>query len=294
MPWQFSVLFYVFLSSSRAIVNRRIGLLKQDVSLYALSASFICVASVGVVSSLLLPGNINHTAAREAWIFIVGGGSLFAVLNLLVLKLFRYVPASIAVFMSLLNTLSVIIFAYVLTSESLTGVQWLGAGVLLTAVILIALIAQKRKGVKKHQNMLLGTGLAVAAALLFGPAIVNENYLIGRIGIETYLLYGWGLQAIMSLLLAFTLRDKSKSTRKLPAKVHKLVWLYGGLLGAAGFFFVQSLNDSGNSSVTSISATARVAVVVVFSYVLLGEKDNLKLKLLGLVITGIGLTLLFA
>jgi drug/metabolite transporter (DMT)-like permease len=293
MPWQVSILFFTFLSSSRAILNRKIGLNKQDLTLYALVASFICVFSGGVLFTLLSNQTVNHALALEAWPRLVFGGTLFAAINVMVLKLFRYVPASIAVFISLLNTLSVILFAYIFTDENLNQLQWLGALLLFFVIVLVGYISHRNNKVKKHQNILLGVLLAVMTALLFGPAIVNESYLIGTLGLETYLVYGWGLQATMSLLLAFVLKDRKRKKLKLPLKTHVLIWTYGGLLGAAGLMFTMTLDNSGSSSITAVAATASVALSVVLAYFFLHEKDDLALKLLGLVLAGCGLTLLF-
>ena len=122
---------------------------------------------------------------------------------------------------------------------------------------------------------------------------MNEKYLIDRIGLETYALYGWGMQATSAFFLAFVLRDKSKKKKPVTSQMHRDVWIYSVILAMAGLSFVTTLKNSDSSSLTSVSATAKVAFTVVVAYFVLHEKQFVKLKFLGLGLSAIGLFLLF-
>ncbi len=292
MPWQVSIFLNILLSSSRAIQNRRIGLHKIDVSAYALAASFVCVFLTGLIYSLISWSSVDNNAALNAWPYLVFGGTLFACINLMVLKLYRYVLASVAIFMSIINTLSVVIFAYFFSSETLGSKQLIGIGFLATAIILIGYVSKKNsKG--KSKNLIISVLLVLGTALLFGPAIVNEKYLIDRIGLETYVLYGWGLQAIVSIILALVVTKGNIKLNKYTPKMHIDVWIYAVLLGFSGLFFVLSLRNSGSASLVAASSTAVVAVTIMLAYFILNERSYLFAKLVGLTLSFIGLFLLF-
>ncbi len=243
---------------------------------------------------MLTGESIQHSRAIAVWPFLIAGGVFFASINVLVIKIFRYLPASIAVFMSLLNTLSVVLFAYVFTDETLSIRQWSGALLLLTTILLVAYISKKNnKRNLPDKKILLGVGLSVLVALLFGPAILNEKYLIDTLGLETYVLYGWGCQAVSAFILAFYFRDKNRKLKDFEMKIHLNVWLYGLLLVFSGLSFVLSLKNSGSSTLTIVSSSASIVLTVILAYIVLHERKDTFLKLTGLIISFLGLMLLF-
>ena len=295
MPWQLTAALYVFFTSLRSIQNRIIGKNSIDLTLHALAISFVCVLIVGLGVAVNSWSLVNHQAALDNALRLVGGGTVFALLNYVTIKLFRYVPASVAVFISLFNTLSVLLVASIFTGENLSTRQWLGAAILFATIILIAMRVRMKNKKKNDKNIALGVGLALLGAVLFGPAIVNEKILIDSIGLETYVLYGWGLQAIMSFALVWVLQRRMKTVSyfTLPRKIKRDLFVYGGLLGLAGLSFVSTLNNSGSASISAISGTANVATTVFLAYFLLKERDHFMLKLCGIILAAAGLLLIF-
>lgn len=294
MPWQVSALLYILFSSTRAIQNRRIGLYKTDLTAYALAASFVCVFTGGLLYALFSWSSVDHEAARNAWPFLVVGGSLFGCINVLIIKTYRFLPASLAIFMGILNTISVILFAYIFTEETLSVRQWIGATILLTAIILVAMINKRNRATKYQKSIVIGIILTVLTAFLFGPALLNEKYLINRLGLETYVVYGWGLQAISAFILAYFIHKNTKMKGRITTKMHVDVWVYGLLLILAGLMFVLSLQNSGSASLTAIISVANVVLTAVLAYIFLKERSYLLAKSVGIILTGAGLYLLFS
>jgi len=292
MSWQITTLIFILTTSARAIQIRRIGLFKKDVSVYLLVASFTCILFVGLVTSLLNWNNVDHLAAFKAWPFILVGGLMFASVNIVVYKLYRYIPASIMAFTTLLNTLSVVLFATLAGGESLSSRQLYGAFLLFISVITGGLLTNKSK--KSNNNIGLAIGIIVIVALLFGPAIMNEKYLISRIGFNTYLFYGWGLQALSAFLLAIIFKNRSVNKQKLSKHIHFNVWISGALLGLGGLAFVTSLSHSGSASTLVLSSTATIGLTVFIAYFVLKEKDHLLAKIFGLILSVFGLLLLLS
>lgn len=205
--------------------------------------------------------------------------------------MYRLVPASVAVFMGLLNTISVLLVAVIFRGESLSYKQTAGALLLFLAVVFVGLTVKSRSKRNDKKKIIVGLLISTLAALLFGPAILNEKYLINRFGLETYLLYGWGLQAISAFILAAFLRKPRKS--KLSLKMYLDVWIYGALLGISGMFFVLTLRNSGSASLSAISGTSKIIITVVGAYIILAERKHLVVKSSGVILSGAGLYLLF-
>lgn len=294
MTWQVATVFYVVLSSFRAILNRRLSYHKTDLTLYALVASFVSVALVGAIIGILNISDLNHQLAFNQWPRILIGGLMFGVLNLLMIKLFRLISASVAVFLNLLNVISTVVVASLFIDERLTPQQWSGAVFLAVSVLLVAYIAEAKSPNKKiNKKFARGLLIAIIAAAIFGPAVVNERYMIDAMGLNTYVVYGWGVQSAFAFLIAYVLRDRRRK-KKLTKKMHKDVWLYGAMLGIAGLAFVNSVSIASSVSLPSVSSTARVAITMILAYILLKERDNMTLKIIGLVLSLIGLLLIFS
>lgn len=293
MPWQISISIYIIVSSYKSIQTRKLGLYKNDLTIYALVASFVCVSIIGLTYGLLSRDAVNHSIVLNHWKNLLAGGLLFSIINLFAIRLFRYVPASVAEFMLLLNTLSVLYIARIFLNESLTTKQIIGAGILLFVIILIGYTASKKKKKSSNRQIVLGVLLALATAILIGPAITNEKYLIDNIGMETYVIYGWGLQAFFSFILALMLKEKYSAKHKLSVNEHINVWVYSLLLAFSGIMFVLSLRNSNSASLPALTSTAKVAGTVLMAYVLLKERDNLPIKIFGIILTFVGLFLLF-
>lgn len=293
MPWQVATVFYVVLSSFRAILNRRVGSHKTDLTLYALVASFTSVGIVALLIGILNINDLNHQLVVDNLPRLIAGGVMFGVINLLMIKLFRLISASIAVFLNLFNVITTTVIASLFLNERITAQQWSGAVFLAFSVLLVAYIAEATSTKKKtNKRFLKGLLTALTASMIFGPAVVNERYLIDNMGLNTYIVYGWGLQCLFAFLIAYILRDKNKKKR-ISTRMHKDVWLYGSMLGIAGFAYVNSVSSANSVSLPTISSTARVAITMILAYWVLRERDYMPLKIFGLGLSMIGLFLIF-
>ncbi len=293
MPWQITIIAHILLSSSRSIINRKIGLYRRDLSSYALVVSFVCVFAAGALYATISNQAVQFNDVKSLWLNFAAGGALFASTNLILLKLYRYIPASIGVFIGLLSTVSIVIFASIFADETLKAQHWIGASIISLVILMVAMNV-KAKSKNSNTNIAVGATLAVIVSLMIGPAIVNEKYLIDKVGLETYLLFGWGAQAILAFIIAYAHSRSVKNKSPITIKMHKLVWSYGGLLGLAGLAFVLSLKNSGSSSLTAISASTKAVLTVFLAYYFLKEREHLALKLFALVGSTVGLVFLFS
>ena len=75
--------------------------------------------------------------------------------------------------------------------------------------------------------------------------------------------------------------------------MHANVWAYAILLALSGLTYVISLNGSGSASLTIVISVANVALTALLAYIILKERTHLFAKVLGIVLTSIGLFLLF-
>jgi drug/metabolite transporter (DMT)-like permease len=294
MPWQVFIVANVIVSAFRSLQSGKIGRYREDVTLYAMSLSFLLQFFIAIAFVIISSGSLNHSGAWEARYFIFFGAFLYTTLNIVFLSLFRIAAASIVVLVSLLNPVAVIVVATTFSGETLTSRQIIGVVAILLAVLLAGLLTKHHPQVlnksKRNSSMKL-IGLSFAVAVMYGFAVINEKYLINRLELPTYFLYGVGAQVMFATMYLYTLR--TRITLKLPLNVHYNVWLYAALLAISGLFFLLSLNYSNSSSLTAMGSSAKVALTVLLAYFLLHEKEDLILKAVSLSLSILGLFLLF-
>lgn len=293
MPWQISILIHGLLSSARDVQNKRIGRHFHDYSLYALFVSFLLVFLNGVAISIVRDQPVFFHAAWQARYYLVIGGSALGLQNYLVFKIYRILPASVVAILSLMNPLAVVLLATLVVGERLTSIQVLGSLILLSSVLILNLKTVKNDKPRRRIykiSLSLGFATALSIAMLFGVGIVNERYLLERLGLSTYLIFGWGSQFFSAIVIVILNRGKLVFPKKI--STHFQVWSSALLLAMAGFMFVLTQLNSNSSSLSSLSASFKVVLVVLLSYVILKEKDNLPLKLVCTVFSGLGLYLL--
>lgn len=295
MPWQILILLHSLLAGYRMTIIRKIGLNSKDISQYASVISYVCVFSLGLIVALISDSPIDHSSAWDMKWFLLIGGLLLSLANILTFKLLRLVNASVAVLLTLLNSLVLVLFATLFGGESLSRWQVLGCASILAAVLLAEIVQiiqkKKRKKSKNSPRILVSLGIALLISVPFALGILNEKYLLSQMPLTTYLIYGWGSQLVASLCIAgFTYRKNKKIPISSSAK--KLVWLSGLLLAFGGLLFVLTLNQSKSSILSTVASSSKVISAVVFSYIFLHERDGLLLKAGSVALSGVGFFLL--
>ncbi len=178
------------------------------------------------------------------------------------------------------------------TDESLTVSQWFGAGILLSAVIVAEHASKVVKSKKQKERFVIGVILAITIAILYGFAMVNEKYLLDRIDMPTYLVFGWGLQAISALIIGYKFWNPKIS--KIKPIQHINVWLTGVLLSIAGIFFIISVVEVDNVALATVTTSFKVIFTVLLAYVFLNERNKLRIKVFATLLSIVGLYYLFS
>lgn len=294
MFWVVALSAHVLLSGYRVIATRKIGLDKNDASLDTMVMSFFCVWILGVLYSLVSREQVEIDFSKETTFFIFIGGFLFGISQLLTLKLFRLVAASVAVFLTLLNNIAVVALATVFGAENLTNVQILGIGLMVISIGLAEYVAFKSKK-KKKQNVSLAIStsmlITVTLSIIFALAVMNEKHLLQEMPVTSYLIFGWGSQFFAAIVL-YILLGGFRSKHLYKRETIKYMVASAVLLAVSGLFFVLLLNHTNSSSVTTVASSLKIIVAMVLSYVVLNERTDPLIKITSTLISSIGLLLL--
>jgi drug/metabolite transporter (DMT)-like permease len=293
MNWQELILLNVLFVGVSVIVMR---LLARD-KRYA-GASFVINAGqfvpLWLTGLLLLPalGHIDMHALPQYFWRLAGGGLAFALTYTCTYKSLTYLDAAVGSIFSTLNALFTVGLAAVVLHEDLNVTQLLGGIILTVAVIYTALALRTSKNKISKHDLGYGLAYAVAAGIIYAVAIVNEKSLLHSMSAASYVLFGWGWQALAAVGVAVALQARQVKVLWAPRAL-ALVSCSGVLRGLGGAAFVLAQVRSNNIALVTVISSFKLIVVVALGAWWLREHQKLWQKTIGTVVALIGLSTMF-
>lgn len=210
-------------------------------------------------------------------VILYGFGNVFvfkALKNIEASK-FTVIFSSRALFTTLASTL--------LLEEGLTPKQLIGAGFIISGIIIATLKSLKYKFQKSD---LIG----VAAGLFFGLANTNDRFLLQSINLYPYLLIVFLLPGVFIMTIYPKTLSKMRVflEKRLFAKIMILCLIYS----ASAVTFFAALQMATNSSQVVNINLAGIIVTVILSIIILKERTNIIKKIVGAILAFIGLVLI--
>ncbi len=285
MTWQLLLLGYLVLGTASYLWRRQLAKTFAQANRLVNAFFFVAVLyPIGLIVAALTTPDLSIGWA-SFWLLVIIG-AIFPFANLLIYRANKDLDAGLFTIISDLIPVTAIVFGWLLLDEGLTGQQLLGTGIILLATLLVTLPQLKQH--MRHNRIALIC--AFAAVVMVGVGFVFERYMLTRMDFGAYIVFGWGLQMVWSVLFAWPERKKCKVL--LDPKIR------GKLLGFSlsstfrGLCIVGALYLSGNVSVVMASASFLTVLVVVAAYCILKEKEQLWLKLGAASLGVIGLILI--
>ncbi len=214
-------------------------------------------------------GGVSFDFSNDIWWFFGLAGLLFALGNIAAFKANTKVEASQFAIITSFRTVVVVIVSWLLLGERLTTVQMIGATIVFAANIGIISL-NRRPDAKSNPGFY--AMIAAVAAVLMGLAVANEKYILNSVDSATYVVIGWGLQAVFMIVLA------NRQLVRVPQLVKdgsiKTILLLGALHTVAGFCFINALQLSDNAALIASIAALQIILVTIGGYIFLNEKKH--------------------
>ena len=217
------------------------------------------IAPIGAIFAVS-SGSIDFSFPRSTWIYLIGGGLLFGAANILAFSANTKVEASQYSILANFNVITTLVISGIFLGERLSGLEFMGVGLILLSTIVIASQKFNRKTFKLEWYTLL----ALLSSMFLGAGVSNQQYILGSVNYETYLLIGWGFQA---LILACIANKQLLSYRQVLGGKNGAALIGLGILRTlSGIVIVYAFAKSGNSSLVSGIIAYKTALVVIGSY----------------------------
>lgn len=281
MSWQFLIGLSVFLYSFSALLQKKIitGKNNDPVSfsiLYQLGVAVITFIIVSIFYGIKMPSMSG----------VLGGvvimTALYALSNILIFKSLKTTDASKFTIIFSGRTLFAIIASSIFLQENLTGNQWIGSILIIIGIAIITIKSLKQK-------ISVGDMYALLAAVCFGLANTNDRVLLKLFDPYTYVILSFLLPGIA---VAIFNPNKIAGIRNyLNKKVIYKIVLLCSLYGISATAFFAALQLTTNSSQLFAISSFGAVLTVLLAIFILKEKDDIPKKLVGAVVSVIGLLL---
>lgn len=283
MTWQLLILVSVTLYSISVLLQRVI--LKEDksrpiaYSIFFQLLTGVFIGAIGFIfADMSLPENLDSLIVN-----LILAAVLYGFGNVFIFKSLKEIEASRFTIVFATRAFFTVLASSLLLQESLTGIQFLGALLIFSGVVLVNFKSAKFSLDK-------GSLLALFGAAAFGTANTNDRFLLKSFEIYPYITIAFIAPAI---LVSFIYPKELKHIKLfLEKKVFKKVLLLSVVYAFTAITFFAALQLGDNSSqIASINLTS-VILIVLLSAIFLKEKGNLAKKVIGAVLSFAGLLLL--
>jgi drug/metabolite transporter (DMT)-like permease len=287
MTWQLSITFFFIISSTQTLWSRVYAQKSKLPGRIPPALQYsLALLPFGLVY-LLINGNFHVRWSLSTVLYLLLEGLFIGAFNWLAFM--AYKRTSVTQFQTIFQLYAVVaaVLGWVALGESLTFLQLLGSS-LLFAGALIAAHAHREKTSKFTLSR--GVLLTAGAASALGIGLVAEKAALGRMTLSAYFIFGYGMQAVASLVIA---SKELLHTKKALFTRHELLSCLGigSLSAVGGFFYILSLSKTDNIALTTVVSTFQLPLTVLGGYFILRERDNAARMALACVIAFAGLVL---
>lgn len=284
--WQLLIVVYLVFGVANYLLRRLLAKKLGDHNRLINAIFFVFfLLPTTIIISLFFPHNLNVGAVNLLLLFV--GSLIWPISALVAFNANKKVDVGIFAVINNLSPVFTLLIAIPFLHETLKGPQWFGVGLLVSSGILAA-SSQLKKHNRANSNGIL---MCVLSAATFGVAIAYERFMLTRIDLGAYLIYGWGSQIIWSVIIAgkemkniVNLFNKDGGTRK-------TLFIWGSVNAFKAIVFIIALKNSSASLIGSATNFMSVAVVIA-AYFYLNERQHMVYKWTAAVIGVIGLLLI--
>lgn len=219
---------------------------------------------------------------QKIWLALLAIGALYGYGGLFFFKAIKTIEASEMTILGSFGTLVTVMLSYIFLNERLSPAQLLGLFLILSAVVIVNYTRHKFR-------LSTGAWYALLGAACFGSAVIIDTYILKFYPATSYMPTGAFLIAVI-LMVSFP-RSAKTIVRDIK-KVDINLIIYSVLYAFAGLMFYLPLQAG--TYVSQMSAIGRVSIIltVILSAVFLKERSHIGKKIIGAILTTIGIFLI--
>lgn len=223
-----------------------------------------------------------HLPDLNLWPYFISSGILYATGSIFFFRAIKTIEASEMAIIGGAGTIVTLIVSFFFLSERLTLHQWIGAFLILFAVVLVKL---------ERQNFKYNTGIwqALAGSSCYSLAVVFDGYILKTVDAISYLPLASFIPGIL-LLLAFPRNIPTLFSNIRQVNRNLVIYCILYVISAEAFYI--PLHNGTLVSQMSAVGRASIIITVIFGMIFLNERSHAWKKLTGALLTTIGIFLI--
>lgn len=271
-----------------SLLSRRLAVSLPHAQMQVASVLFVITFLIATPIALAY-GGVHFTALMTYWPLLLFAGFTASLSVSLLLMTFRHMDAAMGTLLTTMHIVLAVIGGMYVLGESMGMQQLIGAGLVISAVT-YALSVHVSK--RERRNWGRGIMFAIGSAICFAVGAVIEKYLLDRMSIPSYVVWGLGTQCVVGV--GFGVLLGWRHFRDVLRPKHVFLLLGAGIVRTAmGIFFVFSLVMLKSLCIAIVLAGLRPLFVAFLGAWLLKERKFLLRKVVASIIAAIGIAVMF-
>jgi len=278
MSWLLLIIINVVVISV-ASLYQKIAMREEKSDAVVSATTFMIVSGICYFIYALIKG--FHIPSITLLPFFIITATLYAAGTILFFHAIKKIEASEMSIIGGVGPIVTIVASMIFLKDILTVTQLSGVVCILAAVFLIN---YKKNGFVINQ----GTWLALLGTACYGLGVISDTVIIHRFEVASFIPIGAAGSAFI-MMLAYP--KKITFVFQSLMKVNKDLLVYSLLYAIGGITFYLAIDAGALVGQVSTIARASIILTVILSTIFLGERTNLIKKLVGAVLTTIGVIL---
>lgn len=278
MSWLFFAIISV-VAGSASNLFQKIAMREEKSDAVGSAIAFQLVTGVGYLAYALVKG--FHLPDISLAPYFLVSMIMYAVGTVAFFKAIKLIEASEMTILSSAGTLVTIAASFIFLHESLSAIQFLGAFLILLAVVIIN---YNKQGIVINKGM----WFAIAGAACYGTAVIFDTLIIRAFEAASFIpiaAFGTGL----TMLLWF--HKKTSIVIHTIRNANKYLLSFFALYTVSTIGFYLSIEHGAMAGQASTIFRASIILTVILSSIFLNERKHLGKKILGAILTTIGVIL---
>lgn len=279
MSWLLLLIINVFFISVASLFQRLA--MKEEASDPVLSTVIFQFLLAAIVLPYALSQGFVMPPLAELWPYFLLSSVLYALGSMMFFKAIKLIEASEMIVLAGAGAIVTMICAYIFLGERLVAQQYLGATLVLAAILLIAARGKKFQFSK-------GALLALLATSFFSFAVISDAIIIRTYDAISFAAMMSFLPGVI-LLILYPL--KMRALPKAIKNINKNLLIYALLYSVGVITFYAALGMGAMLSQVGVIVKTNIILTVILAAIFIKENDHLWQKLLAAAICMVGIVL---
>lgn len=232
--------------------------------------------SIGSLIIILITGSkfINFS---QILFFAVINSAFFALGSISKIKALKFIPSSFAFPITKMNSVFLVIYAFILFNDKITFNQ--GIGILISFSILAYIsinVKNEKSEIKDKRKQIIGLLLALLAAFSTSISMLTGKYASTEVPKLNYIFISYTFVMIYTTLINKFITQKKERPNKIIKKKTILFGIIIGILNFSGYFMVLKAFAIGPLSLIQGISSNSFIIPVILSVIVFKEKFTYK------------------